>query len=781
MRLSFRLICALVLVLALVSLLFSYAQFRAEKQRRRLDLQNHTQKSAESFQVSVKLAFEKGSARDLQRIVERPGELEGIAIYDLSGLPIAKTSTLSERFPDVSFMPAATNASVPAVPGTSAPRNTSSGEYRWVKSKYLYLYAVPLTVEDYPAGTLVVIQDAGSIDSQSRSFWRKAFIRVSVEVFVIGILTLLIYQLFISRPIAKTVQWIRATRTGKSTLRHGFGDYDLFSPLRREVTTLVESLAAARESAEKEARLREAAESTWTADRLSVHVRSKLGASRLFVVSNREPYMHAKEGKSSKVLIPASGLVTALEPILRACDGTWIAHGSGDADRENVDRYDRLQVPPDDPKYTLRRVWLSKNEEEGYYYGFANEGLWPLCHIAHTRPIFRGRDWEYYREVNKKFAKAVLEEMEGTENPVLLIQDYHFALLPQMIKRERPDARVAIFWHIPWPNPEAFGICPWQRELLEGLLGADLIGFHIQSHCDNFLETVNRALESRVEWEHFSVNRESHLTMVRPFPISVAPAEETPSNETRSANALREALFKELGVEAIYLGVGVDRLDYTKGILERFLAVERFLDRYPRYQGKFTFVQIGAPSRTHIKRYHDFLGEVDSEAERINWRFRTERWKPIVFLKRHHSHSEIARYYLAADVCMVTSLHDGMNLVAKEFVSSRSDEDGVLILSRFTGASRELRDAIVVNPYDTEEMAQGIHQALEMDAKERQARMRRMRQTVKDLNIYRWAANLIAELSEVRLDITQDGDKTTLDKFSPEKIRDRSSNPPSVA
>lgn len=770
MRPSFRLICALVFVLALVSLLFTYFQFRADKQRRRLELQKDVQVLAESFQESVEPALAKGSRRDLQRIVERFGgreRLEGIAIYDPKQILIAMTPDLSARFPDVTFMPSLPAESPPA-------RAANPGEYRRINSRHLYIYALPLSVEQRPAGTVVVIHDAGYIDSQSRSFWRKAFLRVSVEVFVIGLLAFLIFQLFIFRPITRTVQWMRATRTGKGGLRLGFADHDLFTPLRREVTTLVESLAAARESAEKEARLREAAESTWTAERLSVHVRSKLDSSRLFVVSNREPYMHAKDGKSFKVLIPASGLVTALEPILRACDGTWIAHGSGDADRENVDRHDCLQVPPDDPKYTLRRVWLSKNEEEGYYYGFANEGLWPLCHIAHTRPVFRSRDWEYYQEVNKKFAKAVLEEMEGTEQPVLLIQDYHFALLPQLIKRERPDARVAIFWHIPWPNPEAFGICPWQRELLEGLLGADLIGFHIQSHCDNFLETVNRALESRVEWDHFSVNRESHLTMVRPFPISVAPAEEPEAKDSRSANTQREVLFKELGVEALYLAVGVDRLDYTKGILERLLAVERFLERYPRYQGKFSFVQIGAPSRTHIKRYHDFLGEVDSEAERINWRFRTERWKPVIFLKRHHSHEEIGRFYRAADVCLVTSLHDGMNLVAKEFVAARSDEDGALVLSRFTGACRELRDALVVNPYDIDEMAEGIHLALEMDARERRIRMRRMRQTVKEQNIYRWAANLIAELCEIRLDITE---KTT-ERASPENIR---TNPPSVA
>jgi trehalose 6-phosphate synthase len=775
MRLSFRLICSLVLVLALVSLPLSYFQFRAERQRLRQDLRPRAQTLAESLQENVQSDIERASKRDLERLVERFGNREhlvGIAIYGADLGLVAMTPGLAERFPGATFLP--------RIPGDVIGRPTNPGEFRWVSSKHLYIFALPLSVLENPAGTLVVIYDAGYIDSQSRGFWRRAFIRVSVELFVIGLVSLLIYRLFISRPIATTVQWMKASRIGKASLRQGPGGGDLFSPLRREVATLLESLAAARESAEKEARLREAAESTWTAERLSVNVRSKLASSRLLVVSNREPYMHAKDGKSSKVLIPASGLVTALEPILRACDGTWIAHGSGDADRENVDRYDRLQVPPDDPKYTLRRVWLSKSEEEGYYYGFSNEGLWPLCHIAHTRPTFRSGDWDYYREVNKKFAKAVLEEMEGTEQPVVLIQDYHFALLPKLIKRERPDARVAIFWHIPWPNPEAFGICPWQRELLEGLLGADLVGFHIQAHCANFLETVDRALESRVEWDHFAVNRESHLTMVRPFPISVAPAEESQPAGFRSANAQREVLFKEIGIEALYLGVGVDRLDYTKGILERFLAIERFLERYPRYQGKFSFVQIGAPSRTHIKRYHDFLNEVDSEVERINWRFHTERWKPIVFLKRHHSHDEIARYYRAADVCLVTSLHDGMNLVAKEFVASRSDEEGALMLSRFTGACRELRDAVVVNPYDTEEMAQGIHFALEMEPKERRARMQRMRQTVRDQNIYRWAANLIAELCEVRLD-TVKGAEGAIERIGPEKVSERASNPPNVA
>jgi len=404
-------------------------------------------------------------------------------------------------------------------------------------------------------------------------------------------------------------------------------------------------------------------------------------------------------------------------------------------------------------------VWLSKEQEQGYYYGFANEGLWPLCHIAHTRPIFRADDWQHYQDVNRKFTHALLEEIEDIPNPVVLAQDYHFALLPRLVKEKRPDARVAIFWHIPWPNPEAFRICPWQRQLLDGLLGADLVGFHIQSHCNNFLETVDRAVESRVDWEHFSVLRQGHRTMVRPFPISVDLVDdESAENKDHELGYIeRAALLRNLGVEATFLGVGVDRVDYTKGILERFLAIERFLEKHPNYGEKFAFVQIGAPSRTHIKRYHDLLAEVEAEAERINWRFQTSKWRPIVFLKRQHSHTEIAAYYRAADLCLVTSLHDGMNLVAKEFLAARRDERGVLVLSQFTGAARELRDALLVNPYDIEQTAEAIRVALEMEPEEKQIRMHRMRRVVREHNIYRWAGSLITELCEVRLNPAEGG------------------------
>jgi trehalose 6-phosphate synthase len=442
-------------------------------------------------------------------------------------------------------------------------------------------------------------------------------------------------------------------------------------------------------------------------------------------------------------------LVTALEPVLRTCDGTWIAQATGDADRETVDERGGLRVPPDHPQYRLRRVWLGQEEQDGFYLGFANEGLWPLCHIAHTRPLFRTEDWKHYQNVNRKFATALLEEMKGEKEPFVLIQDYHFALLPRLIKERRPDARIALFWHIPWPNPEAVGICPWQRELLDGMLGADLIGFHVQAHCNNFLETVDHALESRIDWETFAVNRRDRLTKVRPFPISVAFDRE---NVVPDAAAERSALLRQLGVSTPYLGIGVDRVDYTKGIVERFRGIERLLELYPAYREKLTFVQIGAPSRTHIRRYQDLMAEVEGEAERVNRRFRANSWSPIRFVKRHHSHAEIQPFYRQSNFCLITSLHDGMNLVAKEYVAARQDEQGALILSRFTGASQELSDALMVNPYDTDELAHAIHRALTMPPEEQRVRMARMRDVVQEHNVFRWAASLIGELAGLRLE-----------------------------
>jgi len=746
MRMSFRLIFSLIIGVTLLSFLLAVFQVKAEKRSLRRELNNRAAILAESLEGKVTSLLESRSHKLLEALASQFGNrepMEGIAVFDRSGERLVSTPALE----------GSVTSELPTIIQAIAS-NSSKAEFKDLNGKPTHIYILPLHNASGTLGALAVFHDASFIQDRTSRLWWNTFLIVLAQAVFIAFVTLLIIHWSILGPIARTAKWMREIRTGKSVGRSSLGGEKLFEPLAQEVDHLATSLSVARAAAEEEARLRETAEALWTPERLRVHVRSKLGDRPFFVVSNREPYTHSYRGKTVEVTVPASGLVTAIEPILRTCHGTWLAHGSGDADRETVNERDCLRVPPDDPQYTLKRVWLTKEEEEGYYFGFANEGLWPLCHIAHTRPIFRAKDWDHYQAVNHKFADALLREMEGVEEPCVLVQDYHFALLPQLVKEKLPGARVAIFWHIPWPNPEAFGICPWQHEILKGLLGADLVGFHVQSHCNNFLETVDRVMEARVDWERFTVRRSGHYTHVQPFPISVAFPDRPEANHTSNGSAYtdRAALMKEHGVETAFMGIGVDRVDYTKGILERFHGLERFFEKYPTYLGQFTFVQIGAPSRTHIKRYHDLLGEVESESERINWRFQTNRWKPIVYLQRHHSHEEIQRYYKAADLCLVTSLHDGMNLVAKEYVAAREDNQGVLILSRFTGASSELRDALMVNPYDTEQVAEAVYFALVMDPREQGVRMRRMRRIVKESNIYRWAANLITELGEIRLD-----------------------------
>jgi alpha,alpha-trehalose-phosphate synthase [UDP-forming] len=745
MRFSLRLMLPVIICIAAISGLFAYYQEQDQEQALHKELDQRAGLSAQSLADALQPLLDKNvSAGELRRALNRFSARErivGAAIFDDSG----KTLAITDR------LPAALENTFPELTPKLDPESPDGrGVFLTLGTRYYHAQTLSLRRADGKVIGLVVFHDADFIREESSVIWRQTLIHVSLEVLLIVLITFLIIRWSLMSPISKAAKWLKALRSGNCGELPA-PQSELLGPLAREMEGVVKSLQEARAAAEREARLRETAESLWTSDRLSVHVRKRLLQRRLVVVSNREPYIHTRQNGNLEIMIPASGLVTALEPILRSCDGTWIAEASGDADRETVDEHDRLRVPPSEPQYTLRRVWLTKEEENGYYFGFANEGLWPLCHIAHTRPIFRSENWEYYRQVNQKFAAAILEEIADTQKPFILVQDYHFALLPRLIKNERPDARVAIFWHIPWPNPEAFGICPWERELVDGLLGADLVGFHIQNHCNNFLETVDHAVECRIEWEGFTVNRAGHLTRVRPFPISIDFTDGSDMEGRESPYVDRAALLAGVGVQAKFMGVGVDRVDYTKGILERFRGIERFLEKYPYYQGKFTFVQIGAPSRMQIKRYLELYADVESEANRINRRFQTNQWKPIALLKRHHTHQEIERFYRASDLCLVTSLHDGMNLVAKEYVAARDDDRGVLILSRFAGASRELHDALIVNPYDTELIADAIHTALEMPAAEIERRMQALRRTVREHNIYRWAANLISELAEIRL------------------------------
>jgi alpha,alpha-trehalose-phosphate synthase [UDP-forming] len=746
MRLGTRLSLSLVIAVAIVSLALAFYQTQSTERGLRRDLDRHSQELAESLDKSAAPLIVSRSSVELQALADRflnHQSLAGVAIYDAQSQILAATSNLASRL-----------AGIPPVAARAIRQGRGASAFFHLNGEPMQVFAQPIRSDGATVGALAIFHNSAYIDRQGAAMWWRALASIAMEAILIVAVTLLVLRWRLGMPLARLAEWLRDLRTGAATkaMDLDMPEESVFGPIRHEVTRLASTLTAARAAAEEEARLRNDAESLWTPERLRISVRNKLEGSRLFAVSNREPYEHVRRGNSVGCSVPASGLVTALEPILRACAGTWIAQATGNADRETVDAHDRLQVPPDDPQYTLRRVWVTPEEEQGFYFGFANEGLWPLCHLAHTRPIFRAHDWEQYYKVNRRFADAAIEETKGEENPVVLVQDYHFALVPRMIKEARPDARVAIFWHIPWPNPEAFGICPWQRELLDGLLGADLIGFHIQSHCNNFLDSVDRALQSRVDREHFAVSRSEHLTYVRPFPISVAFTNggSVPASK-ESAYELRARLFAKLGVKANMMGIGVDRIDYTKGIPERFVALETFFEKHPIYRGQFTFVQIGAPSRTHIRRYQDLMDEVKAEVERINRRFQTGDWKPIVYLPEHHSHEQILPYYRAADLCMVTSLHDGMNLVAKEYVAAQVNEAGALILSRFAGASQELVDALLVNPYDAEELAAAIHKALQMSPGERSARMGRMRAYVREHNIYRWAGNLIAELASLRL------------------------------
>lgn len=486
----------------------------------------------------------------------------------------------------------------------------------------------------------------------------------------------------------------------------------------------------------------------WTRESLRQVVERVLGWQHFIVVSNREPYVHHLVGEEVVCSRPVSGVVTALEPVMRVCGGSWVAHASGDADRDVADERGCLPVPPEDPRYTLRRLWLSKADEDGYYYGFANRALWPLCHIAYRRPNFEARDWEAYRRVNRQFGDAVLDEARG-QPAVVLIQDYHFALLPRLLRQANPNMLIAQFWHIPWPNRETFRLCPWGEQILEGLLGNDLLGFHIRYHCRNFLEGVATTIEALVDTDNLAVTRGGHTTIVRPFPISL-DIDEMTQQATSEATAARVARLRhELGLAQQRVLLGVDRIDYTKGIPERLRAFDRLLQDHPEHIGKVRFIQIASPSRTRLRRYQTLTKEIEALVEEINWKHGQPRWSPIIYRKAQHSAEEVLAFYQLADVCVASSLHDGMNLVAKEYIAARPDGDGVLVLSRFTGAAHELEQSLQINPYAVDDVAASLHQALCMEESERRARMAALRETVARNNVYRWAGKIVSELGRI--------------------------------
>jgi trehalose 6-phosphate synthase len=626
---------------------------------------------------------------------------------------------------------------VPLVVSCAAPA-TAAESLESPVMESLDVSEFPITSADGRGYRVLVVHDLGFIDR------RQTTARNFILAFtVLAAAALAFVVAFAIRALLQ--RWIRLL-VGDISSRRFLDDAESSGaslPVLMEVRQALRELEATQ-------RLEIGFQENWTPHALQQVVRDQLKSCPMLVVSNREPYIHNLDESGKPIVqVPASGMVTAIEPIMRACSGTWIAHGSGSADRMVVDRHDHVRVPPDDPSYDLCRVWLTPEEEEGYYYGFSNEGLWPLCHLAYVRPAFRESDWQAYRAVNRRFAQAVAREAKGGD-PVVLIQDFHFALLPRLIREQRVKATIALFWHIPWPNAETFGVCPWKREILEHMLSADILGFHTRYHCQNFLGTVDRYIECQIDQEHMTVTHRGHVCRVKPYPISIEwpprwLAGVAPADEARAAVKRRFGLGAD-----VRIGVGVERWDFTKGIIERFYALEALFSKHPEWIGRVTFLQVAAPSRSKLPAYQALQEQTLRELNRINGRFGTHGWQPIVLIGEHQEPAQVFELYRAADFCLVNSLHDGMNLVAKEFVAARDDEDGVLILSNFTGASRELVEALLVNPYDVSETADAIASALAMPRTERRQRMQLMRRTLSEANVYRWAGRMLVDVARIR-------------------------------
>ncbi|MFH1046171.1 MAG: trehalose-6-phosphate synthase [Candidatus Omnitrophota bacterium] len=736
-------ILPILIIIAGVFTIFGVLQVRYEEGRLKDDLERKARAVAESAELSARYALIHNDLRAAKRLVEsfqKRERLQGCVVYNIDGEILAITERIAEwGQKDKPYLK--------EVLDTKGAHGAIEkfGEL----SVYSYALAILDEEESNLLGAVEVIYDTSYLFTTLADLWKRISIALITLIILIASITLLIQRQIFILPVRRLTLWFSHFQKGETEKLRPFEEKGEFGKLVSEVEQVALGLRVARKVVTEEASVRVQKEELWTENKLRDLIHAKLGENALFVVANREPYMHVIDEVTGapKCIRPASGVVTAIDPILRACGGTWVAHGSAEADKRFVNSKNKLGVPPEDNRYILKRVWLSKEEEDGYYYGFSNEGLWPLCHVTHTRPIFRQSDWEMYKKVNQKFADSILEELPA-KHPFIFVQDYHFTLLAKMIKEKRPDATIALFWHIPWPNPEIFAICPYQQEILDGMLACDLIGFHVQVHCNNFLDTANRLTECRVDTEKFSVVRTNKETFIRAFPISVDgySSGKTIPAELRQIDKIRQ----EFQLRDKIVALGVDRIDYTKGIIERILAIDRFLEKYPQYKDKFVFIQLAAPSRTHIKRYHDLMGEIDELAEQKNWKYSFGEWKPIIYLKRHFAPEEIRPYYLLADLCIVSSLHDGMNLVAKEYVATKADLSGALILSRFTGAARELTDAVQINPYAIEEFADAIKFALEMPVEERRKRMEAMRKIVTENNVYRWAGNIISELTALK-------------------------------
>jgi trehalose-6-phosphate synthase len=731
-------------IITLIAAAFTINQVNQESQRLKNDIQYRSSLLADSLKESVEPNFINKSGTYLQGIVERFADqkrIAGLAVIDNKGKVIAVTSTLPSNVYQSQII--ASNA-MDADKPNGAFVNLNSGK--------MYVYAQPLHDKKSVVGALLIVQNATYINEQLMNVWTGNMLRTILQALLLSIALVFVIRWLILLPIQKLGESLKLSRHNKNgnTPPYEFPKNSLLNPLLREVNHMQQSLIQAKLAATEEARLSlEKLDSPWTANRLKEFVQNIFNKRTIIVVSLREPYIHTKEGNTISYKPPVTGVITAIEPILEACGGLWIALATGNADKLVVDENDKIAVPPDNPKYTLKRVWLVEEEINGFYYGASKQGISRVLHMVHTKPIFLQEDWQQYKKANEKYADAILEEIKNIKKPIILIQDFQFVFLPQMIKSKRPDATIMIFWHVTWVNAESFSTCPWKKEILEGMLGADLLGFHTQLDCNNFVDSVARELEAKIDFEKFAVIKNRHTSLIRTFPASINFTGGTKENASEN-EAIKSRILKDLGIKSEYIGLGVDRLDNVKGVLERIRSIEIFLKKYPEYIGKFTFIQLSSPIDSKIAQANSYSTKVTQEIERINNAYKTNNWKPIVFIKKYHTHQQLDHYYRLANFCLITSLHEGMNLISKEFVASRDDEKGVLILSQFAGASKEFsRDALIINPYDANQTADTIHTALKMNDTEQTKRMKKLRNIVKHYNTYRWAAEILKMLVSI--------------------------------
>lgn len=738
MKQFFSIVVIVISIVSLVVISFTLKQVNERHASLESDLLLRTALLADSLKESIRSSYLSNANATTQTILNKFAGRErllGLAVYNNEGSVFAVSANLpSGLIQDLTIQEKAMDS------------DRVESNFITLNNSDIYALATPLHHDENVIGALLVFQKADYIGAEIEQIWKTNLFRLFLQASLLSLAIALFLNWVIYKPILRITEVVRQVRSGKingdfeTQENHGF-----LKPIIAEMIKMSKSLVLARTSASEEARMRlEKLDSPWTAERLKEFFKAYAKDRQIFVVSNREPYIHKKIRNEIHWEVPASGMVTALEPVMESCGGMWLAHGSGEADRQTVDEQDKLKVPPDDPKYTLKRIWLTDKEIKGYYSGYSNEALLPLCLLAHIRPEFSKQDWTTYRKVNGKFAQALLTEIKNIQRPIILIQDYHFALLPAMIKKSRPDAEIGLFWHIPWPNAQMFSICPQRKEILEGMLGADVIGFHTQQFCNNFFETVNKEIESLADIEKFAITHEGQTSYIKPFPASVAFI-----NGKKAESAVKSKLLENLRIESKFLAIGVDRLDYTKGFMEKFKGVEFFFNLHPDFIGRFTLLQIAPLSHGGSEKYQRFNIRVTQEADRINQKFAKNNWKPIVLLKEYYTHDELNELYRASSICLITSLSDGLNLVAKEYIAAKDNETGVLVLSKFTGAARELKDALIINPYSAEETAEAIYRAITMPASEQHRRMKKLRSAVKNYNIYRWAAEFLKAITSL--------------------------------